>query len=159
MSEGKEGSNWSDAQNDAIVADYFSMLEMELAGQKFVKAHHNRALVEQIGRPRGSIERKYMNISAVLERLGCPRINGYTILHRGQAASNCSRRWKTFFRCGRLAIEPLCDKANPKANACSETDLSLVSLADLRLSEYWDFARVDSRVDLIRISLQRRRQP
>lgn len=69
--------NWSDDENDLIVADYFEMLKLELAGQPLVKAHHNRALSEFIGRSHASIERKHMNISAVLERLGLPRINGY----------------------------------------------------------------------------------
>ncbi len=86
MSEENERNNWSDAQNDAIVADYFSMLKMELAGQKFVKSHHNRALVEKIDRPRGAIERKHMNISAVLERLGRPRIDGYAPLANFQTS-------------------------------------------------------------------------
>lgn len=77
MSEGLAGTNWSDEENDTIVADYFAMLMQELAGQTPVKAHHNRSLAEQIDRSRGSIERKHMNISAVLERLGLPRIRGY----------------------------------------------------------------------------------
>jgi hypothetical protein len=80
MSEGAERKTWSDAENDIIVADYFAMLAQEIAGGTPVKAHHNRALVELIGRPRGSIERKHMNISAVLERLGRRRINGYAPL-------------------------------------------------------------------------------
>jgi len=77
MDDGAVGSTWSDAENDIIFADYFAMLAQELAGQVSVKAHHNRALVELTGRSRGSIERKHMNISAVLERLGRPRIRGY----------------------------------------------------------------------------------
>lgn len=77
MSDGVDGSAWSDVDNDIIVADYFAMLKQELAGQAPVKAHHNRALAELTGRSRGSIERKHMNISAVLERLGRPRICGY----------------------------------------------------------------------------------
>lgn len=77
MGNGLEGTTWSDAENDIIVADYFAMLTLEMAGQAPVKAHHNRALVELTGRSRGSIERKHMNISAVLERLGLPRIGGY----------------------------------------------------------------------------------
>lgn len=77
MSETPEGTAWSDAENDIIVADYFAMLSQELSGRMPVKAHHNRALVKLIGRSRGSIERKHMNISAVLERLGRSRISGY----------------------------------------------------------------------------------
>ena len=69
MSEGQEGAAWSDAENDMVVADYFAMLSKELSGQSFVKAHHNQALTETIGRSKKSIEYKHMNISAVLERL------------------------------------------------------------------------------------------
>ena len=86
MSEGAERKAWSDVENDIIVADYFAMLAEEIAGGTPVKAHHNRALVELIGRPRGSIERKHMNISAVLERLGRSRIRGYAPLANFQTS-------------------------------------------------------------------------
>lgn len=68
---------WSDCENDAIVADYFSMLSEELAGGRYNKAAHNRTLQEQIGRSKGSIEFKHQNISAVLKGLGETWITGY----------------------------------------------------------------------------------
>lgn len=68
---------WSDFENDAIVADYFSMLLDELAGAKYNKAAHNRTLQEVTGRSKGSIEFKHQNISAVLKGLGETWINGY----------------------------------------------------------------------------------
>jgi hypothetical protein len=71
------GSDWTDGENDLLVADYFAMLGEELAGHPYVKAHHNAAIVAATGRSRGSVERKYMNVSAVLVRLGLPRIKGY----------------------------------------------------------------------------------
>jgi hypothetical protein len=71
------GSDWTDHENDLLVADYFAMLGEEMAGQAYVKAHHRRTIVEQTGRSEGSVERKYMNVSAVLIRLGLPRIRGY----------------------------------------------------------------------------------
>ena len=77
MDEGQPGSNWTDEQNDLIVEDYFAMLAKELAGTNYVKAHHNSALKLLTGRNKGSIERKHMNISAVMVRLGLPRIKGY----------------------------------------------------------------------------------
>lgn len=80
MSDGHEGTAWSDAENDMVVADYFAMLSKELGGQPFVKVRHNQALTETIGRSKKSIEYKHMNISAVLERLGLPRIKGYAPL-------------------------------------------------------------------------------
>jgi len=75
--QSKIGTDWSDAELDAIVADYFDMLHAELAGQAYVKAHHSAALMEQIGRTHRSVEFKHMNISAVLVELGLPIIRGY----------------------------------------------------------------------------------
>jgi hypothetical protein len=69
--------DWTDEQNDAIVADYFAMLANDLAGQSYSKAAHNRALQSVIARPRGSIEYKHQNISAVLKGLGEDWIPGY----------------------------------------------------------------------------------
>nr|WP_314470597.1 DUF3883 domain-containing protein [uncultured Sphingomonas sp.] len=69
--------DWTDQQNDAIVADYFAMLADDEAGRPYSKAEHNRRLQEAIGRPRGSIEYKHQNISAVLKGLGEDWIPGY----------------------------------------------------------------------------------
>ncbi len=68
---------WSDIENDAIVQDYFDMLEHEQMGRPFNKAEHRRALMETTGRSHGSIEFKHCNISAVMEILGLPHIVGY----------------------------------------------------------------------------------
>jgi hypothetical protein len=76
-SDGIAGTDWTDAENDFLVADYFAMLGKELAGEPSVKAQHRRAIVEQTGRSGGSVERKLMNVSAVLETLGLSRIRGY----------------------------------------------------------------------------------
>jgi hypothetical protein len=69
--------DWTDEQNDAIVADYFAMLADDIAGHSYSKAKHNRLLQAVIGRPRGSIEYKHQNISAVLKGLGEDWISGY----------------------------------------------------------------------------------
>lgn len=71
------GTVWRDDEQDLIVADYFAMLEKELAGEPYVKAHHRAALMEQLQRSNKSVEFKHQNISAVLEVLGLPRIQGY----------------------------------------------------------------------------------
>ena len=71
------GGDWTDDENDLLVADYFAMLDEEMAGRPYVKAEHRRAIVAQTGRSEDSIERKLMNISAVLIKLGLPRIRGY----------------------------------------------------------------------------------
>src|SRR5690606_23368079 len=77
MDEGITGTHWSDSEIDLIVADYFDMLALEQAGSPYNKAEHNRALQHLTGRSPGSIEFKHQNISAVLVRLGLPRIEGY----------------------------------------------------------------------------------
>lgn len=70
--------NWSREEVEAIIADYFSMLEMELIGQSFNKAEHNRHLQKILSnRTKGSIERKHQNISALMIELGFPYIDGY----------------------------------------------------------------------------------
>ena len=75
--QSRVGTDWNDEELEAIVADYFSMLADELAGRPYVKSHHNAALRERIARTAGSIERKHMNISAVLKELGLATIDGY----------------------------------------------------------------------------------
>ncbi|BCH34340.1 hypothetical protein MesoLjLc_62700 [Mesorhizobium sp. L-8-10] len=78
--------DWSDEQNDAIVADYFAMLANDIAGRPYNKAEHNRLLQAVIDRPRGSIEYKHQNISAVLKGLGEDWIQGYKPAFNFQAS-------------------------------------------------------------------------
>ena len=69
---------WSHEEVEAAVADYFVMLSKELSGVPFNKAEHNRQLRQMLNnRPRGSIERKHQNTSAILIALGLPYIAGY----------------------------------------------------------------------------------
>jgi hypothetical protein len=75
--EEKRGTPWADDELDAIVADYFVMLDSELSGKPYVKSRHSAALMVQIGRSHRSVEFKHQNISAVLEELGMPWIPGY----------------------------------------------------------------------------------
>jgi Domain of unknown function (DUF3883) len=75
--EPSERRNWTGEELDLIVADYFSMFGNEAVGVPFNKAEHNRFLRSKIDRSEGSIEFKHQNISAVLQRLGLPRIRGY----------------------------------------------------------------------------------
>ena len=63
--------NWSREEVDAAVSDYFAMLAQELRGELFNKAEHNRVLQLMLrDRPRGAVERKHQNISAVLIEAG-----------------------------------------------------------------------------------------
>jgi len=80
------GTDWSKAELDLIVADYFAMLNEEQAGQTIHKTEHRRALMEHLGRSNGSIEFKHRNISAVLAQLGLPQIRGYIPAWNFQAA-------------------------------------------------------------------------
>lgn len=70
--------HWSHEEVEAAVADYFDMLAKELRGESFNKAERNRQLQQLLrNRPRGSIERKHQNISAILIEFGYPYIDGY----------------------------------------------------------------------------------
>jgi hypothetical protein len=75
--DAKIGTHWQDDELDAIVADYFDMLEADLSGRPYVKARHSQALMARIGRTHRSVEFKHQNISAVLDELGMPWIPGY----------------------------------------------------------------------------------
>jgi len=71
-------SDWSRPEVEAAITDYLGMLEMELRGEPFNKAEHNRNLQRLLnGRTKGSIERKHQNISAILIEFGYPYIDGY----------------------------------------------------------------------------------
>lgn len=84
--QGRQGEDWDAGELDAIIADYFAMLGNELAQRPYVKAHHRVALMQQIGRSAGSVERKHQNVSAVLMELGLPWIWGYKPLPNYQEA-------------------------------------------------------------------------
>lgn len=88
MSDDVSGTDWPDFAVELAVADYFEMLRLELDGHRPNKAEHNRKLQGQTGRKRTSIEFKHQNISAVMERLGLPRIKGYKRRSHFQDALN-----------------------------------------------------------------------
>ena len=71
--------DWSDIENDAIIASYFAMLSVELSGRSYNKAAHNRTFQEQVRRSRSSIEFKLCNVSAACEGLGLPVIKGWAV--------------------------------------------------------------------------------
>jgi len=63
---------------EACVADYLTMLTLELNGQRYNKTQRANALLHKLdGRSRQSIEFKHCNISAVMLALGFPYIDGY----------------------------------------------------------------------------------
>lgn len=69
--------DWTDWQNDVIVADYFDMFGRLIAGEKINRLERNRELQTLTGRTKGSIERKRMNISGVLEGLDMEWMEGF----------------------------------------------------------------------------------
>jgi hypothetical protein len=75
--ESINGTHWQDDELDAIVANYFAMLTLELSGQAYTKSKYSTALMDRIGRSHRSVEFKHQNISAVLDVLGMPWIRGY----------------------------------------------------------------------------------
>lgn len=79
------GGSWSREEVEVTVDDYFRMLSLEVSGQSYNKAAHNRTLQERLaGRSRGAIELKHQNISAVLAEMHCGYIPGYKPLHNYQ---------------------------------------------------------------------------
>ena len=71
-------SAWSLFEVEAVVADYFAMLDLELAGAGFNKADRNRRLRKLLdSRSAGSVEFKHQNISAILVNHALPYIAGY----------------------------------------------------------------------------------
>lgn len=72
-----EHTDWTDHELDLIVADYFSMLGSEVRRTPYDKTQHRRLLMSLINRSNSSIEFKHHNISAVLQQLDLPWINGY----------------------------------------------------------------------------------
>lgn len=69
---------WSHAEVDAAVADYFAMLKAELLREPYNKSEHRRVLLPLLnGRSASSVELKHANISAVLIEMGIPYIDGY----------------------------------------------------------------------------------
>ena len=76
---------WSSAEVDALIADYFAMLALEVDGVPYSKADRRRALIQQLAdRSEGSVRRKYCNVSAVLAESGLRYVGGFSPLGHGQ---------------------------------------------------------------------------
>jgi len=75
----RAGEEWSDAEVEAIVGDYLTMLSAETRGQTYSKAEHRRLLLPRLDARRTpqAVEFKHANISAVMLELGLPYIRGY----------------------------------------------------------------------------------
>jgi hypothetical protein len=73
----KEGTDWTTDEVAVLVGSYFLMLAEERAGRDYNKSEYRRSVIAAIGRKPGSIERKLQNVSAVLDEIGIPWIQGY----------------------------------------------------------------------------------
>lgn len=74
----RQNGGWDWLECELIVADYLDMLHKHMAGQKYNKTAHRKALQAKLNsRSHGSIEYKHQNISAILVELGLPYIPGY----------------------------------------------------------------------------------
>lgn len=86
MPQGSVGQPWSAPEIAAILDSYFEMLRSELRGDRYVKSHQNQRVQAATGRSRGSVEHKYMNVSAALLSMGLVHIDGYKPERNLQAA-------------------------------------------------------------------------
>jgi len=70
---------WSRSELKASVVAYLEMLDLEERGQKFVKIEIIRKLQSTSlkGRTKGSVEKRFQNISSVLENRGKKWVRGY----------------------------------------------------------------------------------
>ncbi|MBX3032008.1 MAG: DUF3883 domain-containing protein [Chloroflexi bacterium] len=82
---GEPGKAWTRWEIDAAVLAYLDMLQKERQGEAYVKASVTRELGAILpARTKGSIERKFQNISAILDEVGLPWIDGYKPLSNYQ---------------------------------------------------------------------------
>lgn len=75
---GGRGRPWTRVEIEAAVAAYVAMLRREVNGERYVKSDVVRELQPLLpDRSRPSIERKFQNVSAVLDEEGLDWIDGY----------------------------------------------------------------------------------
>ena len=68
---------WSDGDVSALLRVYYTFLNYQQSGEAYTKAPAVRSLAADLGRTKGSIEAKMMNVSAVLNDRGLPFVTGY----------------------------------------------------------------------------------
>jgi hypothetical protein len=78
-------NNWSESECRALVRDYLDMWSLEQSGKEFSKADHWRNLLPHLNnRTKAAIERKYQNVSAILQELEMKFVEGYKPLSNYQ---------------------------------------------------------------------------
>lgn len=78
---------WSRSEVDACVEAYLEMLDLEIADTPYSKITFNRRVQAVTGRSKGSIEFKFGNVGAVMDRLGFRWIQGYKRAPNAQAGA------------------------------------------------------------------------
>jgi hypothetical protein len=73
----KGGTDWTADEVAVLLGSYFLMLADELAGRPYSKKEHFLGVMKLIGRTKGSVEFKHQDVSAVLDEIGLPWIQGY----------------------------------------------------------------------------------
>ncbi|MFJ3047284.1 DUF3883 domain-containing protein [Herbaspirillum chlorophenolicum] len=101
-------NDWSDEEVRATIASYFDMLAREAHQQAYKKSDYNTELRQKlVNRSEGAIEWKHQNVSAVLENLGLPFINGYKPRHNVQ--SLLRQEIENYIRSNSKQIEEIVD--------------------------------------------------
>lgn len=77
VSKGGAGTDWTADEVAVLLGSYFMMLADELAGRRYSKKEQFLGVMKLIGRSKGSVEFKHQNVSAVLDEIGLPWIQGY----------------------------------------------------------------------------------
>lgn len=81
MAKGKAGQPWTDDEVRVALDGYFRMLAWQLVGIEFVKAEVRENIATELpARSKKSIELKWCNISAVLDRMDLAWVDGYKAL-------------------------------------------------------------------------------
>lgn len=84
---------WNDDELKLAVQSYLQMLKYQNTGTPFVKTEINRELQAKINRSKGSIERRFQNISSVLNDQGLHFVDGYVPLGN-IGPTNREKIWK-----------------------------------------------------------------
>lgn len=82
--------NWTIDELKITVSAYVEMLQLELKGEEYVKAKFNKKIIKDgVNRTENAILYRMQNISAVFEKIGLPRIEGYAPARNvGERVSN-----------------------------------------------------------------------
>jgi hypothetical protein len=73
----KSGTDWTVGEVAVLLGSYFFMLVDELARRPYSKKEQFFDVMKLIGRSKGAVEFKHQNVSAVLDEIGLPWIQGY----------------------------------------------------------------------------------